>query len=387
MSSSTKKRKILIVGPAYPYRGGNSLFVSHLYFQLADEFEVKIFNFKLLYPSILFPGTTQYDKSESIYKKAPNERIVNSINPLNWFSTAKKIFKENPDLVVFDWWHPFFGPCHFVISFLLKNKLRSKILFITENFVSHEGHFMDKVLTRIGLNNAGGFLALSGKVADELNEIKGARKVYRSELPVYDCYQTSESSKEQILNQIGLSKSDKILLFFGYVRKYKGLDILLNAAPEIFKLDSNFKLLVVGEFYDNPEDYFSLITKHQIESKVTIINRFVSNEEVQNYYSIADLVVLPYRSATQSGILNIAYGFGKPVLVTNVGGLSEFVENESTGIIVAPESTMALVEGVRKYLELADKTDFKNNIQIFVKKNSFQNIQVLFKQIVLEMQI
>ena len=161
-------KKIIIIGPAYPYRGGNSLFVSHVYDVLKNQFDVKIYNYKLLYPSLLFPGKTQFDESGKTIKKAPNERLVNSINPFNWIKVASLIKNEKADLVVFDWWHPFFSFCHFTISFLLKSNYRDKILFITENVISHEGNAVDKILTKLGLSNASSFLALSEKVEKDL---------------------------------------------------------------------------------------------------------------------------------------------------------------------------------------------------------------------------
>src|ERR1017187_10155082 len=181
---NTGKKKIIIIGPAYPYRGGNSLFISYVCESLKQIFEVKILNYKLLYPSILFPGTTQYDESNVPIKKAENERIINSINPFTWIKTAIKIRLEKPDLIVFDWWHPFFSFCHFTISFLIKKGYKNKILFITENFVSHEGHLIDKLLTRIGLKNASAFLALSDKVEKDLRSSGYQKMIYRSELPI-----------------------------------------------------------------------------------------------------------------------------------------------------------------------------------------------------------
>src|SRR3990170_7819509 len=217
------KKKIIIIGPAYPYRGGHS---------------------------ILFPGKTQFDESATLIKKAPNERLVNSVSPISWFKVADRIIKENPDLVVFDWWHPFFAFCHFTISELIKKKFRNKILFITENFISHEGNFIDKRLTDIGLKNASSLMVLSGIVEKEVKLIANGRKVYKSELPIYDCYETDETiSVLNLRKEFGFSEQDKVLLFFGYVRKYKGLDLLIDAFPKILSSIQNSKLLIVGEFY------------------------------------------------------------------------------------------------------------------------------------------
>jgi glycosyltransferase involved in cell wall biosynthesis len=381
------KKKIIIIGPAYPYRGGNSLFVSHVYDALKEDFEVKIINYSLLYPSILFPGKTQYDESETLIKKAPNERLVNSISPISWFKVANKIIKENPDLIVFDWWHPFFAICHFTISELIKKKFRRKILFITENFISHEGNFLDKRLTDIGLKNASAFLVLSDIVEKEVSRIANGRKVYKSELPIYDCYDSEEIiSVSTLRNDLGFSEKDKVLLFFGYVRKYKGLDLLIEAFPAIRSSIPNAKLLIVGEFYDSPELYTDKIKKLGIDKDTVIVNNFVPNEDVGKYYKVSDLVMLPYRSATQSGILNVAYGFLKPVVATNVGGFSEFVEDKKTGIIIKPDSPQEIAHGVNEFFRLKESVDFEKNIKELVNRNKFGNLALLFSQIIMDTQ-
>lgn len=385
----TNKKKIVIVGPAYPYRGGNSLFIGHLNDKLSSKFDVTILNYTLLYPSLLFPGTTQFDKSNVTLKPAKTERIVNSISLFSWFKTAKRINELKPDLVVFDWWHPFFSLCHFSISFLLNRQYKSKILFITENFISHEGHFVDRLLTKIGLTNASAFLSLSEKVEKDLTAISKIRKIYRSELPVYDCYDLNENvgtSVESVSTiskiDFGFAKDDFVLLFFGYIRKYKGLDLLLHAMPKLIKENPNIKLLVVGESYEDFSFYNNIVTELNISNNVKMENRFVANEEVGKYYSASDLVILPYRSATQSGILNVAYGFLKPVLVTDVGGLAEFVDNKQTGLIVEPESPSAISDGVLEFYSLRETVNFSENIRTKISQNKFSSIAQLFDQII-----
>jgi glycosyltransferase involved in cell wall biosynthesis len=378
---NTGKRKIVIIGPAYPYRGGNSLFISYVSDSLNKIFEVKILNYKLLYPSILFPGTTQFDKSTVLIKKADNERVINSINPFTWIKAAIKIRKERPDLIVFDWWHPFFSFCHFTISFLVKKGYKDKILFITENFVSHEGHLIDKLLTRIGLKNASAFLVLSDKVEKDILSSGYKKKIYRSELPIYECYKP-DIQVEQTNRKFGYTKDNKVLLFFGYVRKYKGLDLLIDAMPDIIKDFPEIRLLIVGEFYDDPNFYMDRIKVLGILNYVKIINKYVPNEEVEEYYLASDLNILPYRSATQSGILNVSYGFLKPVIVTNVGGLSEFVKDEKTGIIIESNSSDAIVKGVKDFFRMKEKVDFSGNIKDYIKENKFEKLPELFHQII-----
>jgi glycosyltransferase involved in cell wall biosynthesis len=377
------KKKIILIGPAYPYRGGPSTYISYIYKILKDKFDVKVYNYKLLYPSLLFPGKTQYDESERSKFIVPNKRIINSISPLNWFTTAQKLKKENADLVVFDWWQPFFGPCHYFISFFIRKKYKGKVVFITENFISHEARFIDKFLTKLGLKNADAFIALSDVVANDLKQIAGERKIYRSELPPFDLYADSkEINIEEEKKKLGFDTNDKILLFFGYVRKYKGLDILIKAMLELIKSDKNVKLLIVGEFYDAPDSYLNLIKELKIESEVKVINRFVKNEEVGTFYKISDLVILPYRSATQSAVLNVSYSFGKPVVAAKVGGLSEFIDDEKTGILVEPESPVALAEGIIKFFFLKEKTDFTSNIKKRLETSLFYKMPEIFEQII-----
>lgn len=393
-----QKKKIAIVGPAYPYRGGNSLFIAYLYDKLSEQFDVTILNYTLLYPSFLFPGTTQFDQSSVTFKPVKSERIVNSISPVSWLKTAKRIKEINPDLVVFDWWHPFFSFCHFSISFFLEKKFQKKILFITENFISHEGHLIDHLLTKIGLANASAFLSLSEKVEKDLADISNNRKIYRSELPIYDCYdlhdrqrglydEENKSNKPALPSgrkDFAFSEDDFILLFFGYIRKYKGLDILLNAMPLLLKEIPNIKLLVAGESYEKFSFYENLVSELHLTNYVKMENRFVANEEVGKYYSVSDLVILPYRSATQSGILNVAYGFNKPVLVTNVGGLSEFVDDKKTGIVVEPESPEAIANGVIEFYSLQKTVNFSKNIAERISQNQFSSIAQLFDKIIMD---
>ena len=379
---SDEKKKIIIIGPAYPYRGGNALFVSHTYYALKVDFEVKIYNYKLLYPSIFFPGTTQMDESEKKVFNVPNERVINSISPFNWFSVANRLKRENADLIIFDWWHPFFGLCHGAIAYLIKNYYAKRILFITENVVSHEANLIDSILTKIGLANSSQFLVLSKKVEEELSRFSKGKKIFRSELPVYDCYQDEiKEDKSAIKKELEIDSDRKVILFFGYVRKYKGLDILIEAFPKILSKHPDTHLLIVGEFYDKPDNYLNLIEKHSIANRVTIINKFVPNEEVYKYHMVSEVVVLPYRSATQSGILNVAYGFHKPVIVTDVGGLAEFVAEGKTGLIVNPDSPDEIVNGYDRFRELSSVENFEQNITEHNRNNAFNNLPSLINSI------
>lgn len=380
-----EKKKIVIVGPAYPYRGGNSLYVSFLYDLLKDKFDVTIVNYKLLYPSILFPGTTQNDTSGHIIKEVKSTRIINSINPVTWFKAAKFIKAQNADIVIFDWWNPFFGPSHRVISSLIRKHYRNKIVFITENVISHEARFVDRLLTKIGLKNADTFVALSNVVENTLNNFTDKR-IYKSALPIYGCYNLDKNiDVKKQKESLGFSKEDDVILFFGYVRKYKGLNILLDAFPDIIRSNPKAKLLIVGEFYDSADKYYQQINSLGIKEHVKVIQKFVPNEDVGKYYSIADIVVLPYLSGTQSGVLNIAYGFGKPVLVTNVGGLAEDVIEGKTGYTVEPNNPSEIANSVKKFFSERENIDFKSNIENKLQENLFNKFPELVEKIMEDM--
>lgn len=382
--SSQPQKTIVLIGPAYPYRGGNALFMSHLYEALEPHFKVYFINYTLLYPSLLFPGTTQFDQSQTMTKRIPSERLLSSINPFSWWRVADRIKELQPDLVAFDWWNPFFGPSHYAVSTLLGKELRDKILFITENVISHEARAIDTVLTNLGLRNAAAFLTLSGQVAEDVKKFAGEKPIYRSELPVFGEFyaQTSlQASNNEAKQQFGFSSDDDVLLFFGYVRKYKGLDMLLRAMPEIIKNNPKAKLLIAGEFYDDPKPYHDIISELALDSHVRMINRFIPNEEVAKFYAACDVVMLPYRSATQSGILGIAYGFERPVIISDVGGLAESVEEGKTGFVVPPESPAALAEAVKKFYAQKPTTDYAAHVRQKAHNNAFAKIHELFAEI------
>ena len=376
------KKKIILVGPAYPYRGGNALFVAHLYEALSKSFDIEVINFTRLYPQLLFPGTRQEDVSKVPIKAHPSTRLIDSINPLTWFKTANYISRQNPDLVAFIWYQPFFGFSIGTIARLIRKKFKGRILFITENIISHESMFYDRILTRYALRSADKFLVLSDVVEKGIKTLYPDKKVFRSTLPIYDCYGFDQGlSKSDARKKLGIAENKKVLLFFGYIRAYKGLMNLIEAMPYLLKEDENYFLLIVGEFYESKEKYFERIKELNIGKNVLVIDEFVPNEEVGLYYSAADLVVLPYNSATQSGILNIAYGFKKPVVVTNVGGLPELVEDGKTGFIVEPQNPLALAEGIKKYFSASNFDEFSRNIETFIKNNSFTSIERVFKDI------
>src|SRR5690606_4032478 len=270
---------------------------------------------------------------------------------------------------------PFFAFCHFGIIFFLDRKLKKKLIFITENVISHEAKKFDKALTLLALQRAKAFLALSGAVETHLNHLFKV-PIFRSELPIYDIYKTDRFDRTVAMNKISINESDIVLLFFGLIRKYKGLDILLHAFAEICKKNKNLKLLIAGECYDDESIYLNLIKEVSIEKEVIFENRFVENEEVKRYFGLCDVVVLPYRSATQSGLLNVAYGFQKPVIVTDVGELKSLVEENKTGIVVENATPSDIAAGIQRYLMLrVQHTNFAENISDYIRtKHRFAEV-------------
>jgi len=375
------RKKIVLLGPAYPYRGGNAMFIQYLVESLTERFDVTLINYSLLYPDFLFPGKTQFDTSAKQIKAPVSERLINSVNPLSWWRTAQRIKELNADLVCFDWWNPFFGPCHRGISALIRSHYKGRMLWITENFISHEARAADMMLTRLGLHHADYFLTLSSKVENDLKLLSKGRPVFRNELPMFD-YSLGQKFHQQTEKQaLGIPAETKVLLFFGYVRKYKGLDILLRAFPLIAQRHPDIRLLIVGEFYDNPEEYHAIARETGFESQIIFVNKFIANEEVGRYFAAADLVVQPYRNATNSGILNVAYSFGMPAIVTRVGGLEELVEQHKTGIVVEPFSPEAIADGVDVYYSLRDSVPFSENIRKRVEQSAFHGINDVFEEI------
>ena len=325
-------QKIIIIGPAFPYRGGIANFNNALaktYYKRGDD--VIVISFSLQYPSFLFPGTTQYEKGNPP-EGLKIKRLINSINPFNWIRVAKKINKENPDLVIIRYWLPFMAPCLGTIANLLNKKI--KILAITDNIIPHEKRIGDYFLTKYFIRSCDAFLTLSSSVLDELNKFtKSSFKKFIPH-PIYDIFGRS-INKEKALISLGLNPKDKHLLFFGFVRKYKGLDLLLNAMADDRILSMGIKLIIAGEFYDDEIDYTNLIKKLGIEKNIILRSDFIPADKVKNYFCAADMITQTYRTATQSGVTQIAYSFERPMLVTNVGGLAEIVPHNKVGYVTS----------------------------------------------------
>ena len=325
--------KIFIIGPAYPLRGGPAQFNENLCEELNKAgHDAQIISYSLQYPGFLFPGSTQFEQSGKAPENLKIHTLINTVNPLNWIKVAAFIRREKPDFILFRYWLPFFGPSLGTIARLVRK--HTCVLALTDNIIPHERRFGDKPFTRYFVKGCHGFIAMSKKVLSDIDLFSpAARKVY-SPHPMYATYGEAVSKKEA-RHQLGLNDDDKIVLFFGLIRHYKGLDILLEAMshPEIKK--RGIKLLIAGEFYEEKQPYLDLIQQYGMEEQVILHDSFIPNDRVRYYFCASDIVAQTYRNATNSGVTMVGYYYDKPMLVTNVGGLSEIVPHQKCGYTVA----------------------------------------------------
>lgn len=351
---------IVIVGTAHPLRGGLATFNERLALELQNEgHQVKIYSFTLQYPNFLFPGKTQYTE-EAAPKTLQITSLVNSVNPLNWIRVGKRLRKEKPDLIIFRYWLPFFGPAFGTIAKIAKKNQHTKVISILDNVIPHEKRIGDQLFTKYYLSKIDAFIAMSHSVLNDLRTFIPKPNAVFSPHPVYDNFGPAYP-KSTALAALDIPNHDKIILFFGFIRKYKGLDILLEAITDQRIKDMGIKLLVAGEYYGDKDFYENLIEKLNIQDQLIMRTDFIPNEEVGKYFSVADCVVQPYRTATQSGITQVAYHFEVPMIVTNVGGLPEIVPDEKVGY-VAEISSAAIADKIVKFYTENPTAAFKENI-------------------------
>jgi len=357
--------KIFIIGPAYPLRGGPAQFNENLCAELNKaEHDAQIISYSLQYPNFLFPGSTQYETSGKAPEGIKIHTLINTVNPFNWIKVARFIKKEKPDFILFRYWLPFFGPCLGTIGRLVKSK--TKVLVLTDNIIPHEKRFGDKPFTNYFVKSCDGFIAMSKTVLNDISKFSSNQNKAYSPHPMYETYGASVSM-EEARKKLNLNGNDKIILFFGLIRHYKGLDILMEAMahPEIKK--QNIKLLIAGEFYEDKQPYLDLIQKHQLQDCIILHDKFIANEDVRYYFCASNLVAQTYRNATNSGVTMVGYFYEKPMLVTNVGGLAEIVPNEKCGYVV--DTTISKIsEKIITYFSQNKEEEFTQNVRIEKKK-------------------
>lgn len=349
--------KIVILGPANPYRGGIAALNERLGIELMKEgHDVIVFNFKLQYPGILFPGKTQYTD-----EKAPEGlnilRKVNSVNPLNWLRVGCELKRLAPDLVIVRYWLPFMGPALGTICRLLRKNRHTKVICIADNIIPHEKRPGDRLFTKYFTKGVDGYIAMSHEVYADIEKLVAHPLRRFTPHPVYDHY-GEIIPREEALEALHLDPAYRYLLFFGFIRDYKGLDWLLQAMADARLKDRQIRLIVAGEFYADSEPYLKLIREQGLEDKVVLHTDYIPNEQINRYFCAADMIVQPYKTATQSGVTQVGYHFNKAMLVTDVGGLGEIIADRRSGYVVKPQVS-AIADAIVDFYDGERQADFE----------------------------
>ncbi len=361
-------KKIAIIGPAHPLRGGIANFNEALAKALLNNGkEVKLFSFKLQYPAFLFPGTTQFDNGPAP-KDLKIETILNSVNPFNWFLSAFKIKAFKPDLIIVRFWLPFMGPCLGTVIRIIKLFCKVPVVAITDNVIPHEKRLGDHLFTKYFVKSCDAFVAMSKSVLTDLSKFTNNENKIFLPHPLYTIF-GEPVDKTKALAKLDLNPDDVNILFFGFIRKYKGLSLLLKSFAKTAQKHANVKLIVAGEFYEDSEPYLNLIRNLNIEDKVILKTNYIPADDVKNYFSACDLVAQTYLTATQSGVTQIAYFYHTPMLVTNVGGLAEIVPHYKVGY-VCEQDEIKISECLNDFIENNRYTQFSDNIKL--EKHRFE---------------
>ena len=363
--------KIALISVFPPYRGGIATHSYILYENLIKQnHDVMVVNYLKQYPSFLFPGKNQFDIND-LGVKNQSLRLINTMSPKTWKQTSETIIDYNPDVVIFRFWNPFFAISLGSIAKYLKKKNFSKpLLSICDNIIPHENFLGSSLLTKFYLKYIDGFVVQSETVKNELESLKKDAKIVKRFHPIYDIY-GDRKNKTESKKQLGI-KSKHVILFFGIIREYKGLDILIESINILKNKLDDFHLLIVGECYENINKYLSLINQFELNHLVTFINEYVSEKDISKYFSCSDVVVLPYKTASQSGVIQIAYNFNTPVVTTDVGGLSEYIDDGNTGVLVESKNPIQLSEVLYDNLVNDCFNQFSKNIEDYKKKFSWE---------------
>ncbi len=370
---SDVKKRIVLLGTTWPFRsGGISTFNERLARALISEgHHVIIYTFSLQYPNFLFPGKSQY--SDLPAPEGLDIRIrVNSINPFNWISVGREIRKIAPEMLIMRFWIPLMAPALGTIARIVRKNKHTRVISLADNIIPHEKRIGDKQMTGYFVRSMDGFITLSHKVLDDLKKMSPSTPALFTPHPLYDNFGAA-ISRELALKNLNLDQNFRYLLFFGFIRDYKGLDWLLTAFADPALRKFPVKLLIAGEYYAHSQRYEQIIKDKHLENFIVLHTNFIEDKMVASYFCAADLVVQPYKSATQSGVTQIAYHFEKPILVTNVGGLSEIVPDGKVGYSVQPNPdaiTIALID----FLEHNHNEEFIENIKIEKMRFTWQRM-------------
>lgn len=378
-----KLESILTIGPNYPYRGGIAQYGGLLVKNLQERYCVYNVSFKKMYPSVLYPGKSQKDYNNDFLKYENTEYILSTLNPISYKRTLDYIRKVTPDLIIVHWWHPFFAVAYLPILWRLRKKFR--ICICCNNVMPHDKIPFSKMLTKWILRMGDSFIIHSKDEEKIFRELVPKKEVYYTTVcPNLNVVVSEKYNKETAREALKLTKDSHVMLFFGFVRKYKGLQYLLDAMLRIIENDRDIKLLVVGEFYDDRAEYLKFIEANGLKDNIVIHEEFVPDDEVEVYFKAADVTVLPYVSATTSGVVQVAYQYGCPVIASNVGGLPEAVENGRTGYLVEACDSQKLAEKIEQFFGEYGEIDWQENIAQEQEKYSWdrilEGIEALWKQ-------
>lgn len=370
--------KIALIGLTYPFRGGISHYTSLLCRELSKKHSVEFISLKSQYPRFLFPGKTQIDESQKPID-VENHPILHPLLPWSWIRAFFKIKTFAPDLVLFQWWHPYFAPSFGTLALLLKYGGQAKVVFLCHNVRPHEPTQMDSLLLRYAYKAPDHFIVHAESDLLLLKALKPQSRIVKTPHPTYEIFSSSKRA-DPLQVKKGLGIEGNTLLFFGYIRKYKGLEYLLQAFPRVLR-EIDATLLIVGEIYEGRETILEMIERSPFREKIRLVDHYVPNEDVELYFSAADVVVLPYLSATQSGIIQIAYGFNKPVISTKVGGIPEVVAEGQTGFLVEPGNAEALATAIVTFYQHRDTIDFRRNIENLKDRFAWERIVEVIERI------
>jgi len=377
-------RKIIVIGPAYPLRGGIAAFTERLSDELFKQGnDVSIETYSLQYPKFLFPGKTQLSTEENT-SKVPIQVSLNSINPFNWIRMGKRLKKAKPDIVIFKYWIPFMAPALGTLARIIKKNKATKCIALAHNILPHEKRIGDRRLSKYFIKAMDGFLVLSESVKKDLESFNFKKPVRISSHPLYDHF-GELLKREEALRILQLDTDYNYLLFFGFIREYKGLDLALKALASTKLKDLKLKLIVAGEFYSEAKSYHDLVNKLSISDRVIFHSDFISDSLVPAYFSAADLIVQPYKDATQSGVTQIAYHFNKPILVTNVGGLPELVPHKKAGYVSSLD-TEEIASYILDFFKEKREKEFSANIFDLKKKYSWKLFVERFNELITDIE-
>ena len=372
--------KITIIGPVYPLKGGIAHYTGLLAASLQKEHDVEVVSFSLQYPKFLYKKE-QRDYKNDAFKFENTRFMLSTMNPVSYFKTGRYIKSQKPDLVIFQWWHPYFAPAYWTILKMLGSS-KPQIIFICHNVLPHENFPLQKPITKSILKK-GKQIVHSEADAAILKSLIVAPDFVQTVLPAFHMFSTISAHKRTESQQsLSLSESNKVLLFFGFIREYKGLKHLIKAMPDIVKQLPECRLLVVGEYFEgNKEEYVELIEQEGMTEYIKVYDGYIPDSDVGIYFTACDLVVLPYESATQSGIVQIAYGFNKPVVATRVGGLPDVVTDGKTGYLISPFSSDAIANAVVKFFKEGRIEDFESGIEAERHKYSWDRMNEIVESL------